>query len=193
MFDFVNKMSVWDQTFFYLAFGATVFFVGQVILTFVGFDDDSDIDMEGDSDTDSYQSFQLFTVKNMIAMLVGFGWGGLAMHLEVGLGKSVSLLIAVIIGVGFALLQSSLMFLMYKLHAPNTESTMPAEGTFAGVYLNIPSGGIGKIQVDVNGKSCIINATADEDIRTGEFAVVKGIANGCVVVEKVKSKKQKTK
>jgi len=191
MFDFVNRMSAWDQTFFYLAFGSTVFFIGQVVLTFVGFDDDADIDMDGDSD---YDSFQIFTLKNMVAMLVGIGWGGLAMHMELGFSKSVSLVIAVLIGIGFALLQTSLMLLMYKLHSPNTESTTPTVGSVGRVYLTIPAEGVGKITVDINGKSCVVNATSPEgEIKTGEYVSVVDNASGCVQVEKIKSKKQPIK
>lgn len=182
MFNFISKLSAWDQTFFYLAFGATILFLGQIILTFVGFDDDADIDLDSDSGF-----FQLLTAKNIVSFLVALGWSGLAFHIEAGLSKTLSIIFAIITGITFMFIQASLMWLMYKLHAPNDESTIPEVGATGTVYLSIPENGMGKISININGKLTVVGALSLDGlcINTNESIQVVKLSGGYPVVKKI--------
>ena len=195
MFDFVNEMGTMDQTLFYIGFGATLFFVGQLIMMFVGGDADGgdadgdfgDADGEGEGG-DEASSFKVLTLKNIIGFLMGLGWGGLALHVDGGFSSTTTLIFAPIIGVVVMLLQSTVFWLMYKLHAPNEETLDDAIGNTGKVYLTIPESGTGKVTVTVNGKVSTMNAISVDgsSIPTHTQVEVVRILNSELVVKEVK-------
>jgi len=196
MLDFVTKMSTLDQTLFYIGFGASIFFVGQLILMFVGgdaeadtgdFGDAGDADGEGDGGDDA-SSFKILTLKNIIGFLMGLGWGGLALHVDGGFSTTVTMIFAPIIGVLVMLLQATVFWLMLKLHAPNEETMDDAIGNTGKVYLAIPEAGSGKVSVTVNGKISILNAISIDGtpIKTHAQVEVVRVLNNELIVKEVK-------
>lgn len=190
MFDFVFEMSAWDRTFFYIGFGASLFFVGQLVLMFFGGDDSGDSDGDSDSD-DGATSFKILTLKNIVGFLMGIGWGGLSLHVDGSFSQTVSLVGAVGIGIVIMLLQSSVFYLMYKLHAPNEETLSEAVGNLGHVYLEIPKGGMGKVTINLHGKIVTMNAFADDEkiIPTGAQVEVVHTQNSELIVKEVPYKK----
>ena len=189
-------MGTMDQTLFYIGFGASIFFVGQLILMFViGGDGDADGDFgdagdaEGESEgADEASSFKILTLKNMVGFLMGIGWGGLALHVDGGFSTNVTLVLAPIIGIVVMLLQSTVFWLIYKLHAPNEETMDDAIGNTGKVYLGIPESGAGKVTVAVNGKISTLNAISADGVAIPTHAQVEvvRVLNGELVVKEVK-------
>lgn len=189
-------MSTWDQTFFYIGFGASIFFVGQLILMFVGgdadggdggdFGDAGDADGEGGGDEAS--SFKILTLKNIIGFCMGLGWGGLSLHIDMELSKTITLIFAPIIGVLVMFIQSGVFWLMYKLHAPNEETLDDAIGKNGTVYLTIDGSGAGKVTLTVNGRLTTMDARSVDGtpIQTSARVLVKSILNSELIVEEVK-------
>lgn len=194
MFEFLNGMGTMDTTFFYLGFGASVFFLGQLILMFLGGDADSgDVDFgdAGDADGDGgdeASSFKIITFKNIVGFLMGLGWGGLALHVDGGFSTTTTFIFAPIIGIGVMLLQSSVFWLMYKLHSPNVETLDEAIGSTGKVYLTIPISGAGKVTLTVNGRLSTMDAISEDGtaIETGAQVVVSKVVNNELVVKEVK-------
>ena len=103
---------------------------------------ETDVEID-DLDTDTSTGFQPFTFRNLLAMLVGISWGGLAL-LDSGYSEINSILYGFLIGMLFAMLQSTLFYLMYKLQEKNEPSLQSAVDSDATVYQPIPKIGTGK-------------------------------------------------
>lgn len=189
MFDFVNEMSNMDQILWYIGFGSTVFFVGQLSLMFIGGDSDASSDTGDDVDGgDDASSFKILTLKNIVGFLIGFGWGGLALHIDGGMSESATLIGATLIGIGIMFLYSTVFWLMFKLHSPNEETLDDAIGNTGKVYLGIPAGGTGKVTLTVNGRVSTMNAIAENGVAIDTHAQVEvvRVLNSELVVKEVK-------
>ncbi len=150
------------QIFWAIALITTLVFAIQMILTFVGIGDaDSDVDMSmgGDgmdlsdgSTLDMGGSMQLFTVRNFINFLLGFGWGGICLA---SLIPSTSWLIiaAVTTGISFVVIFLMIYRQMFRLESNGAFHTNDCVGSIVDVYLTIPANrtGSGKVQVSFNG------------------------------------------
>jgi len=177
-----------EQILLYIAIPVSVFYVLQIIVTFMGMDafDGVEADFDGDMDSSDSSVMQLFTLRNAVSFLVGLSWGTLICIREWSLNEGVSLLIGISIGLVMVIINISLFFVMKKLEKkqiPSLDSTIGQECT---VYLKIPSGGIGKVTVIVNGSYRVLDATSPKgDILTGERATVVKIVGETLVVEKI--------
>jgi len=166
-------MTLFETTLFYLASGATFFFMIMAVMAFMGMDGtdiDADVDFEMD-DVDGGTPFQIFTFRNLLAVLIGVGWGGLAIT-DAGYSQTSALIFGSLIGLAFATLQSTVFYLMYRLQEKNIPDLKSAEGKSAIVYQTIPKNGRGKIQVNVNGSIKTLNAVSTSD---------KNLPSGCQV------------
>ena len=118
MINYLESLSGFETVLFYIGVFGTAIFLIMTVLTFItdfeGGDIDVDTDVDSDVEGDDSPTFQFFTLRNLIAVLLGLSWGGLAL----GDSFESELLISVLglcIGIGIALIQSSLFFLMNKL------------------------------------------------------------------------------
>jgi len=190
-------MSTFDQTLFYIGFGASVFFVGQLILMFVGGDTDGNGvdgdfgdagDADGDGDFDEASSFKMLTLKNIIGFCMGLGWGGLSLHIDGGFSKAITYVFAPLIGVGVMFIQSLVFYLMYQLHAPNEESLDDAIGKNGTVYLGIDGVGVGKVTVSINGRLTTMDARSEDgsSIETNTKIVVSDVSNAELIVKELR-------
>src|SRR5690606_8792028 len=75
--DFLQDLDALHQTFWYIAIPVSVIFIIQMVMTFMGADasDGIEADFEGDFDGGD-APFQLFSLRNLINFLLGFGWSG---------------------------------------------------------------------------------------------------------------------
>jgi membrane protein implicated in regulation of membrane protease activity len=195
MFETFKSMDGMLQVYWILAAVSSIIFIIQAIMTFIGFDADSDVDMStapdqipesGDAAFDA-AGFHLVSVKSVICFILGFGWTGVLCwnyipnHVLLGL-------LAAVVGLIFMSLIAFLLFQMMKLNRDNTFRVEQTIGLPADVYLRIPGNRkqTGKITVSLNGSTHELEALSDTDIPTGAKVRIKEIVQGeTVLVEKI--------
>ena len=169
-----------------ITLAATLVFIIQSILTFVGADADSDFDMDVDSSMDGDLSnidggANLLTFRNFVNFLLGFGWSVVLLQESIA---SVPLLIIVSVLVGAALV-AAVMFLFKWLsgmqQSGNIDVSKSAKGCEGKVYLTIPAerGGEGKVQISISGAVREYNAVTESEnpLKTGTPIRVVDIIN----------------
>lgn len=173
------------KTFWYIAVPASLIFVVQTIMTFMGADatDGIEADFNGDFDgTDA--PFQLFSLRNLINFLLGFSWAGISFY---GFIHSTPLLILAAVGVGivFVLLFFVIIRKVQKLAEDNSFKIVNTLHKTADVYLTIPEHktGKGKILISVNGSIHELDAMTEHDrIPTGAVVKVVKIENNNILI-----------
>ena len=195
MFETFKSMDGMLQVYWILAAVSSIIFIIQAIMTFIGFDADSDVDMStapdqipesGDAAFDA-AGFHLVSVKSVICFILGFGWTGVLCwnlipnHILLGL-------LAAVVGLIFMSIIAFLLFQMMKLNRDNTFRIEQVIGLPADVYLRIPADRkqTGKITVSLNGSTHELEALCDEAVPTGSKVRIKEIVQGeTVLVEKI--------
>lgn len=193
MFDWWNELTTFEHILYYIAVPFTIVLCLQTILTFLGMDDQGDMDMEsempddfeGEFDGDFEISFQMFTVRNFIAFFTFFGWGGI-WAASTGKTEFIAGLIAIGFG-GIAMaLSASFFYFMKKMAQSGNLVIQYAVGKSGDVYLRIPPEreGTGKINLVVQGALRELEAITDDKelIKTGSQVEVVSILNASTVV-----------
>jgi len=178
-------------TFWLIAIPFTVFLAIQMVATFTGIDGDMDLEIETESDVDfeegEYNTFQMFTLRNLVAFLSVFGWTGIVC-LKEGIGLGLTIFLSILAGLLMVVVLSSIFYFISKLAYDPTPNPSEAVGGIGSVYLKIPGSGLGfgKINIFYGGSYRICNAkTAGEEIPTGSEVLVVSENNGEFVVEKL--------
>lgn len=184
---------VWGVTLF-----ATLVFVIQSILTFVGADADTNFDVDVDTSMDGADlsnidgGSNLYTFRNFVNFLLGFGWSIILLGDSI---TSVPVLIVVSVLIGAALV-TAVMYLFKWLssmqQSGNIDVTTAAKGCEGKVYLTIPAsrGGTGKVQITINGAVREYDAITESEntLKTGApIRVVDVIDSYTVLVEESNS------
>jgi hypothetical protein len=174
-----NALSLPLKIYWAIAIPFTVFFLLQLVFSFVGGevpDDSPDVDAEIDGD--SGIPFQFLTLKNLVAFFTIFGWTGIAC-IDSGLGTIVSVVVSFAAGLIMMLLMASLFYYLSKANTNGTMKFSKAKGAVGEVYLTIPArrNSIGKVQVKVQGALRTLEAMTDDDddIPTGKIITVKEV------------------
>lgn len=177
---------------------ATLVFVVQSILTFVGADAETDFDVDVDTSMDGSDlsniegGSNLYTFRNFVNFVLGFGWSAILLQ---GSIPSVPILILVSVIIGVALV-AAVMYLFKWLssmqQSGNIDLTTDATGCEGTVYLSIPSNreGEGKVQITIAGSVREYNAVTESEnaLKTGTpIRVVDVINNSTVLVEETNS------
>ncbi len=176
-----------EQVYWIITIPATLLFIIQLILTFIGgdFDDHSDMDVDAEIDADHGMGFHFITVKNLISFMAIFGWSGLAC-LDSGLGIGITVFISVISGLIMMVIMASLYYFMGKLTDSGTLEMKNAIGAVGDVYLTIPGkkAGMGKVQVKIQGALRTLDALTDEleNIKTGSIVEVIDVINDNILL-----------
>lgn len=166
----VQTKDIMELIYWAIALVASVVFLIQTIMLFVGFDTDADFS-GGDVDFDA-DGLHLVSVKTITCFLLGCGWTG-ALAYPLLESKVVVALLAVAMGVVFMLLIAFLLKQVLKLSQDNSFSTARVVGETAEVYLRIPGGKEpGKIMVSYEGSMHELLALADEEIATQKRVTV---------------------
>lgn len=192
MIEWFNSLDAIQKIFWACAIIGSIFFVIQVILLFIGLDSDADIatdtpDFDGDT-TDVGGGFSLFSIKNLVNFIVGFGWGGVCLRNTI---ENSTLLTIVALFVGFAFI--GIFFVIYKqtrkLETNGAFRIADCLDKVADVYLRIPNKGEGKgkVQISVNGSIHEIDALSnDTAIATGaKVKIIEIIDETTVKVENI--------
>lgn len=182
---FLSSLDVPLRIFWIIAIAASVVFVVQTIMTFIGFGGDTDFDEISTAETVDDTGFSgLFSFRNLINFLLGYGWTGVILYDDIA---KPFWLYVVSFGVG-VLFVAAFIFMfrkMMKLSHDGTFHISEAVGLVADVYLRIPAsnGGRGKVQFSVKGSVHELDAVTDdsEEIPTGAKARIVEPLGGDVV------------
>lgn len=187
--EFFESMEPLLRTFWYIALPATLIFLIQSVMTFMGMDGHDGVDADFNSDLDHTAApFQLFSLRNLINFLMGLGWGGVCFY---GLieNKIALTAVALLVGIVFVALFFLAIKQIQKLAEDNSFKIADTLQKTATVYLAIPAtkSGKGKIQISVKGSTQELDAmTEGERIETGAVVkVVRTEGTSLVFVEKI--------
>ena len=177
---------------------ATLIFVIQTVMTFLGADaDGTDFNMDVDTSMDGADlsnidgGSNLYTFRNFVNFFLGFGWSAILLQKSV---KSTGLLVVLAVLVGIALVVA-VMYLFKWLssmqQSGNINIFKEAVGCQGKCYLIIPGerAGEGKVQITIQGAVREYNAVTDGDtIKTGTpVKVVEVINANTLLVEELNS------
>lgn len=168
-----DALSGIEKTFWICAIVSSIIFVIQFVMTFIGIDAaDTDFDFSGDAgDTmDFGGALSLFSVRNIVNFVLGFGWGGICLHNYIH--NNLLLVVgAVLVGLLFVSLFIILIRQLMKFEANGAIDMNDCVGKACDVYLRIPAArsGKGKVQISINGTVQEFEAMTDDDtmIATG--------------------------
>ena len=177
---------------------ATLIFVIQTVMTFLGADADStdfDVDVDASMDGSDLSNIDsganLYTFRNFVNFFLGFGWTAIILQPSV---KSTAVLVIISVLVGIALV--ALVMYMFKWlysmqQSGNINVYKSAVGCQGKCYLRIPAerSGEGKVQITIQGAVREYNAVTDGDeIKTGtSVKVLEAIDGNTLLVEELNS------
>ena len=191
MMDFFNSLETSQKFFWAIAICASLVFVIQTVLTFVGLGADTDVDagpMDSAGDvTEDGGLNGVFSFRNLINFLLGYGWAGVL--LDETIARPLLLqIVAIVVGLLFVLAFVFMLSQVMKLSHDGSFRLSESVGLTADVYLRIPAArsGRGKVQVSVKGSVHEIDAITDNDaeIPTGGQVKILEVAGDDVVVVK---------
>ena len=177
---------------------ATLIFVIQTVMTFLGADADStdfDVDVDASMDGSDLSNIDsganLYTFRNFVNFFLGFGWMAIILQPSV---KSTAVLVIISVLVGIALV--ALVMYMFKWlysmqQSGNINVYKSAVGCQGKCYLRIPAerAGEGKVQITIQGAVREYNAVTDGDeIKTGaSVKVLEAVDGNTLLVEELNS------
>ena len=188
LFTLYGGMPLLLQIFWGCAVVASLIFIVQMVLTLIGMDSsDMDVDFDGANTMDLGGGMNLFTIKNLIGFLVGFGWTGVCFYNSIS-SPILLILVAFIVGCLFIGIFVVIYKQTKKLEHNGAFKIDEVKDTIVSVYLRIPAtgSGKGKVQVSQNGSVHELDALTDGDeIPSGaKVKIVEIIDNETVKVEK---------
>lgn len=180
---------------------ASLIFIIQSIMTFLGADTGGDMDMSTDFGTDipddvsaadlGHSGMNLYTFRNFVNFCLGFGWTSVLLYEKIQ-PKAVLFIVAFLVGVALvAAVMYMFKFLSSMQQSGNINLYKSAVGCHGTAYLSIPGErkGEGKVQISINGSIREYNAVTDDDsIPTGTpIKVVEVLDANTLVVSKLDS------
>ncbi|MFT3981248.1 MAG: serine protease [Ferruginibacter sp.] len=187
--EFFANMEPLLRAFWFIALPASLIFLVQTIMTFSGTDahDGIDADFSGDL-AHGDAPFQLFSLRNLINFLLGFGWAGISFYQSID-NKALLVAVSALTGVAFV---AVFFFIIRQIQRFGEDNSFNINHTLhqtGSVYIPVPENktGVGKIQVSVRGSVHEINAVTNQE-RLGTGTLVKVInieSNNLVLVEKL--------
>ncbi|WP_312324841.1 NfeD family protein [Soonwooa sp.] len=188
MLDFLQGMDSLQQAFWWIAIAASLIFLVQTILTLIGSDASDGINADFDGNLDHADApFQLFSFRNLVNFLLGFGWAGVAFYQTIA-NKTFLVIVAALVGLVFIALYFVIIKQILKLSEDNTFDISKLIGKSGEVYLTIPSekSGQGKVLISLNGTNHELTAVSEtEAIQSGKLVKVVRIEDKILIVEKI--------
>ena len=189
--DFFNSFEPLQKFFWTVACCASIVFIIQTIMTFIGLGTDADVDagpMDGAVDSMEDGSLSgVFSFRNLINFLLGYGWAGALLFDSIEKGWLLQL-IAIAVGLVFVMAFVFMFRQVIKLSHDGSFKMQETVGLKADVYLRIPAArsGRGKVQVSVKGSVHEIDAMTDNsaEIATGgQVKIIKVLGDDLLLVE----------
>lgn len=177
-----TSLSTAMQVLWAVTLSASLIFVIQTVMTFLGLGDhDADFDLDtSDGSFDADPSMNLLTFRNLVNFCLGFGWTAVLMHEKIQ-SNALLIIVSVIVGI---LLVAVVMWIFKWLsgmqQTGNIDVHKSAVGCEGKVYLTIPGErkGEGKVQITINNAVREYDAVTDgETIPTGKAIKVTEVIN----------------
>lgn len=177
-----TSLSTAMQVLWAITLSASLIFVIQTVMTFLGLGDhDADFDLDSsDGSFDADPSMNLLTFRNLVNFCMGFGWTAVLMHEKIQ-SNALLIIVSVIVGI---LLVTVVMWIFKWLsgmqQTGNIDVHKSAVGCEGKVYLTIPGErkGEGKVQITINNAVREYDAVTDgETIPTGKAIKVTEVIN----------------
>lgn len=177
-----TSLSTVMQVLWAITLSASLIFVIQTVMTFLGLGDhDADFDLDtSDGSFDADPSMNLLTFRNLVNFCLGFGWTAVLMHEKIQ-SNALLIIVSVIVGI---LLVTVVMWIFKWLsgmqQTGNIDVHKSAVGCEGKVYLTIPGErkGEGKVQITINNAVREYDAVTDgETIPTGKAIKVTEVIN----------------
>lgn len=189
MTEWYSTLTVLEQVYFWLGIVATVFLIIQIVmLCFISFGGDVDLDGDGDIDVDTDSGVSIFTVKSLTAFFAVGSWAGLLTCALIADNLQwVSVIVALVAGAAAFALVVLLMRFIYKMQSSGTFQPEKLVGRRATVYVSVPEkrSGRGKITMNAQGKFVELDAITDgERLSVDDAVKIVATENECMVVEK---------
>jgi membrane protein implicated in regulation of membrane protease activity len=173
------------KTFWFVAIPASLIFIFQTVMTFMGADSSDGIQADFDGDLSGAEApFQLFSLRNLINFLLGFSWTGISFYTTIP-NKPFLIILSLLIGVLFVYLFFVIILQVQKLAEDNSFKIADTLNKTAEVYLTIPENkkGNGKILISVKGAYHELEAmTENEKIPSGSVVKVVRIENNNILI-----------
>ena len=203
MIEWWTSLSLMMKILWGITLSASLIFVIQSILTFIGADADfnTDFDVDASSGLDAggadidgtagHSGMGLLTFRNFVNFCLGFGWTAVLLQNEVA-SKSVLFVIATLIGIGLV----AVVMLLFKWisgmqESDNIDVFKSAVDCTGKVYLAIPAErqGEGKVQITINNAVREYSALTDSDtLKTGTpIKVLEVLSPSTLLVEELNS------
>ena len=186
-----DGLSALEQTLFVIAMFATTVFVIQTVFTLFGIGETDDADPDQGAIADDVERAggvpfgDIFTIRNGVSFLMGFGWGGL-MAYDWGLAHTIFVFLAgMVVGSVFVGINMGLLALMSMLRHEGNLRMERAVGQPGTITLVVPAhrSGIGKVRVSVQDRLLECHAITDGNALDRNSAVtVVGLAGSQLVV-----------
>jgi hypothetical protein len=180
-----DNMEILLKTFWFIAIPASLIFIIQTIMTFMGTDSSDGLQADFDGDLNGGDiPFQLFSLRNLINFLLGFSWTGISFYTTIA-SKPILIIVSLIVGMLFIYLFFIIINQVQKLAEDNTFKLVNTLNKTAEVYLTIPENkkGKGKIIISVNGAFHELDAiTENEKIPSGAMVKVVKIENNQILI-----------
>lgn len=210
MIEWWNSLELANKILWAVTLSASLVFVIQTVMTFLGaagdsdFDINSDVDAGGDvadtsvdADSAAHEAahassgMNLLTFRNFINFLIGFGWTAILLQKSVpatGLRMLISIAVGVVLVILVMLLFKWLTNMQETGNINVFKSAVDCQGT---VYLTIPGerAGEGKVQITINNAVREYAALTDGPaLKTGtRIRVVDVVSASTLLVEEINS------
>lgn len=178
-----------------ITLSASLIFIIQTVMTFIGLDSDFNTDLDVDSSgldgTDGDNGMGLLTFRNFVNFFLGFGWTSVLLHGQIK-SEAALMIVAALVGIGLV----AIVMLLFKWvsgmqQSGNIDVYKSAVDCVGKVYLTIPGhrAGEGKVQISINNSVREYNAVTDgETLPTGkDIRVVEVISGNSLLVDEVES------
>ena len=191
MIELFNSLEPLQKFFWTIACCASLVFIIQTIMTFIGLGTDADVDAGPmDGSVDSIEDGALsgvFSFRNLVNFLLGYGWAGVLLFDDLE-KRWLLQLVAIAVGVLFVLAFVFMFRQVMKLSHDGSFKMSEAVGLKADVYLRIPAArsGRGKVQVSVKGSIHEIDAVTDNDAEIptgGQVEIVEALGDDLLLVK----------
>jgi hypothetical protein len=171
-----------------IAIPFSVIFIIQMIMTFIGMGDNSDVSGDAGADADTGMPLHFFTFRNLVNFFLGFAWTGISCYDIIG-NKAWLTLLGVFVGLLLVTIVMALLYALSKATQSGNIDINNAVGRMATVYYTIPAAGkgCGKVQLSVQQAVREYDAIseADEPIPTGRMVRVKGVIDANMLLVEV--------
>ncbi len=165
-------------------FSTVLYILKLIVFIFVGGDTEVNADFDAMTETDV--SFSFISTQSVLAFFMGLGWSGLAAVVQFELSDKLALAIGLITGFVFMFLTAYLMYGIKKLNKNIKTDYNTLLNKTGKAYINIEPHKEGQIEIDLNKRLSIIEATniSEEKINAFDPVIVVKIENNKIYIKK---------